>query len=125
MCCKILTIEELKKDAGPLCSNWCSPVGCAIYAARPQVCRDFECDWLTERDIPVALKPDRVGTILMTDPDSEQYQAVCDPKRPNDWRKPQVFKHLIAKAKSGEFVVAKAGALSWRVYETGETAPWS
>lgn len=125
MCCKVLDIKELDKDAGPLCDKWCSPVGCSIYKKRPEVCRDFECDWLTERDVPAALKPSRIGTILMTDPDSDQYQAVCDPKTPNRWRHPQVFKHLVARAKAGEIVVAKAGLASWRVYASGECAPWT
>jgi hypothetical protein len=125
MCCTILTIEELKKDAGPLCANWCAPGGCSIYATRPGVCREFECEWLSERDIPLALKPNRVGTILMIDPDSEQYQAVCDTKTPNAWRHPLVFKHLLAKAKEGHVVVAKVGLLSWRVYPSGECAPWA
>lgn len=125
MCCKVLTIEELKKDAGPLCGKWCAPGGCSIYETRPQVCRDFECEWLMEREMPVKLKPNEVGTILMRDPDSEQYQAVCDPRTPNRWRHPLVFKHLVAKAKEGHVVVAKAGLISWRVYASGECAPWS
>ena len=109
LCCKILVIEEIKKDAGPLCKDWCKGVGCGIYQKRPQVCRDFECDWLAERDIPVRLKPERYGTILMFDSESEEYQAVCDPQEPNRWRHPIVFKHLIAKAKEGYTVVAKSG----------------
>lgn len=125
MCCHVLDIEELDKMAGDLCGKWCAPGGCAIYAKRPQVCRDFECDWLTERDIPVAMKPDRFGTILMVCPDSDQYQAVCDPKKPNSWRHPMMFKHLVSKAKEGHVVVAKAGLISWRVYPTGECAPWA
>ena len=125
MCCLALDIEEIKKPAGPLCDKWCAPGGCSIYPTRPQVCRDFECQWLMERDVPVTLKPSRTGTILMIDPDSEQYQAVCDPKKPNLWRHPLVFKHLVAKAKEGHVVVAKAGLMSWRVYATGECAPWS
>ena len=28
------------------------------------------------------LRPDRVGTILMEDPDSDEYRAVCDPAKP-------------------------------------------
>ncbi len=122
MCCMALDIIELKKMAGPLCGQWCGG-GCQIYATRPQVCRDFECNWLTERDVQTTLKPNRVGTILMIDPDSDEYQAVCDPKKPQAWRHPLVFKHLLAKAREGHVVVAKAGLYSWRVYATGETAP--
>ena len=34
-------IEELNKDAGPLCSNCTLNAGCKIYETRPQVCRDL------------------------------------------------------------------------------------
>jgi len=124
MCCQILVIDELKKDAGVLCANCAAGAGCQIYATRPQVCRDFECEWLTERSIPATLKPDRVGTLFLICPDTDQYQAVTDPTRPNAWRHPLVFKHLVAMAKEGHVVVAKSGAQSWRVYPTGETATW-
>ena len=122
MCCKILVIDELKKDAGPLCSNWCKGVGCQIYAKRPDVCRDFLCEWLSEREVPARLKPNVYGTIFIHDVECDQYQAGCDPKEPNRWRHPQVFKYLLAKAKEGHTVVAKSGVLSWRIYASGEIA---
>jgi len=125
MCCKVLTIEELKKDVGILCSNWCDGVGCKIYKDRPQVCRDFECEWITERALPATLRPDKVGTVFLICPDSDQYQAVTDPTRPTAWRHPLVFKHLVAKAKEGHVVIAKSGVQSWRVYPNGQTAAWS
>jgi hypothetical protein len=49
LCCQVLVIEELDKPPGPLCKH-CKPgKGCKIYLKRPEVCRDFECEWLTER----------------------------------------------------------------------------
>ena len=125
LCCQILDIDELEKKAGILCENCVNGSGCAIYHKRPQVCRDFECEWLTERSIPATLKPDRTGTLFLICPETDQYQAVTDPKQPKAWRHPLVFKHLIAKAKEGHVVVAKSGLLSWRVYPTGECAPWT
>ena len=47
MCCSALEIAHFNKPAGPLCVNCRVGGGCAIYAERPQVCRDFECEWLT------------------------------------------------------------------------------
>ena len=123
MCCSALEIEDLKKPAGPLCGNCVAGSGCKIYAKRPGVCRDFECDWLMERAIPSPLRPDKVGVILMEDPDDGEYRAVCAPERPMAWRHPQVFKFLLAKAKAGRVVVAKAGMNSWRIFESGEWGP--
>jgi uncharacterized protein len=119
MCCSALEIAELKKSAGPICVNCRLGGGCAIYADRPQVCRDFECEWLTRRDLARRFRPDLVGVILMEDADSDEYRAVCPPEKPMAWRQPQIFAHLVAAAKSGRVAVAKSGLMSWRVYASG------
>ena len=124
-CCKVLEITELAKPAGRLCEHCLNSGsgGCGIYAARPQVCRDYECLWKGDRDMSPRLRPDRTGTILMEDPDSSEYRAVCDPEKPFAWLTPLVFKHLVAMAKSGRIVVAKAGLKSWRIRADGQWGP--
>ena len=107
MCCVVLEIEVFDKPAGPACQH-CAAVGCAIYQQRPSVCRDFECEWLTSRNLPQNFRPDRIGAILMEDSEVDEYRAVCAPARPLAWRDPRVFAHLVAVAKSGRTVVAKA-----------------
>jgi uncharacterized protein len=123
MCCSALEIAELKKPAGPSCVNCSRAGGCAIYPDRPQVCRDFECEWLSRRDLSRLFRPDLAGVILMEDADSDEYRAVCPPDKPMAWRRPLVFAHLVATAKSGRMVVAKAGLMSWRIFASGEWGP--
>lgn len=123
MCCTALEIPEFNKDAGPPCEHCIATGGCKIYTTRPQLCRDFECEWLTERTLPATLRPDRVGTILMEADDTDEYRAVCSPSRPLAWRHPQVFAHLVRIAKTGRTVVAKAGLNSWRIFASGEWGP--
>jgi hypothetical protein len=123
MCCTALEIIEFSKPPGVPCSNCVASGGCAIYAARPAVCREFECLWLTERSLPPNMRPDLIGTILMEDADTGEYRAVCEPHRPNAWRDRRVFAHLVGVAKTGRVVVAKAGLNSWRIFASGETAP--
>jgi hypothetical protein len=123
LCCKVLEIEEFPKSAGILCEHCILNGGCGIYEERPDVCRDYECEWMGERSLGPQLRPDKVGTILMEDPDSDEYRAVCDPSKPLAWRTPLVFKHLVAMAKSGRIVVAKAGLKSWRIHASGEWGP--
>ena len=119
MCCSALEIAELKKPAGPLCVNCRLAGGCEIYPDRPQVCREFECEWLTRRDLTRRFRPDLAGVILMEDAESDEYRAVCPPEKPMAWRQPQVFAHLVATAKSGRLVVAKSGLMSWRIFASG------
>ncbi|WP_036259609.1 hypothetical protein [Methylocapsa aurea] len=122
-CCKALEITQLAKPAGALCEHCRAGGGCGVYATRPDICRDYECLWKGDRGLGSQLRPDRVGAILMEDPDSDEYRAVCDPAKPLAWRTPLVFKHLVAMAKTGRIVVAKAGLKSWRVYASGEWGP--
>lgn len=123
MCCKVLDIPELNKPPGPLCPSCIASRGCSIYHTRPQVCRDYECEWLMERALGAKFRPDLTGVILMEDADGDEYRAVCDPAKPMAWLKPLVFKHLLAKAREGRTVVAKAGLKSWRIHENGEWGP--
>lgn len=122
-CCKVLEIEELSKPAGPWCASCVPGFGCAAYDARPDVCRDFECLWKGDRALSPVLRPDRTGTLMMEDADTEDYLAVCDPGRPMAWRTPLVFNHLVSIAKSGRTVKAKAGEKAWRVHASGEWGP--
>jgi uncharacterized protein len=123
MCCSALEIEEFKKPAGPACVHCASGGGCAIYAKRPRLCRDFECEWLTSRRLPPHFRPDRIGAILMEAHDADEYRVVCSPARPLAWRNPRVFAHLVAVAKTGRTVVAKSGLSSWRIFASGDWGP--
>lgn len=124
LCCKVLEITEFAKPPGKLCEHCHASGGCGVYATRPKVCRDYECLWKGDRSLSSRLRPDRVGTILMEDPDSDEYRAVCDPEDPLAWLTPLVFKHLVFMAKSGRTVVAKAGLKSWRIRASGQWAPY-
>jgi hypothetical protein len=123
MCCQVLEIVELQKPAGLTCKECVNGGGCQVYTTRPKVCREYECLWKGDRSMGQQLRPDRIATILMEDPDSDEYQAVCDPKRPLAWRAPLVFSHLVAMAKTGRTVVAKAGLKAWRIHASGEWGP--
>lgn len=122
-CCKVLEIAELGKAAGAWCTHCASGGGCSIYAARPGICRAYECLWKGDRGMSARLRPDRVGTLFMEDPDTHRYQAVSDPARPLAWRHPLVFAHLVAMARRGRTVVAKAGLKTWRIHANGEWSP--
>lgn len=47
LCCRLLPVPELTKDAGRQCPKIALPAGgCSIHPTRPAVCRSFECAWL-------------------------------------------------------------------------------
>ena len=82
-CCKVLEITEFKKPAGVWCEHCRKSGGCGVYETRPDVCRDYECLWKGDRGLGAQLRPDRVGVILMEDPDSDDIAPFAI--RPNPW----------------------------------------
>jgi hypothetical protein len=65
-CCEYLNIEgdEFHKPAGELCRH-CTGTACAIYAARPSVCRDYYCGWQQVAALDDEWRPDRSGVLLL------------------------------------------------------------
>ena len=65
-CCVALKIDlpELRKKAGTPCPHLAG-TGCGIYAARPDLCRQFLCGWRLEGELGDDWRPDRCGVIVM------------------------------------------------------------
>lgn len=64
LCCVLTEIPELGKPAGVRCA-YLTDSGCGIYDSpeRPQVCRDFECNWKCGNG-DVWARPDIVGAFV-------------------------------------------------------------
>ena len=67
ICCTELHIDapELKKLAGVRCPNLQDDCKCAIYAARPDTCRGFECGWRVMAALGDDWRPDKSGIVLI------------------------------------------------------------
>jgi hypothetical protein len=65
MCCIVPAIDkpEVQKISGAVCRN-CSDAGCAIYEARPQVCRNYYCGWRRLTLLPDDWRPDKSGVFV-------------------------------------------------------------
>jgi hypothetical protein len=64
-CCFVWPINapELQKPSETLCPH-CTGANCAIYDARPPVCRAFDCGWRRIEGMPDFARPDRLGIIF-------------------------------------------------------------
>ena len=64
-CCVLPLIDtpELHKPEGQVCPN-CTGSGCAVYDARPGVCRTFNCAWKRIPSMPPETRPDRLGVMF-------------------------------------------------------------
>jgi Fe-S-cluster containining protein len=48
-CCVAPDISSLRKPVGVRCEHLLPDNLCAVYENRPQICRDYQADWLCER----------------------------------------------------------------------------
>ncbi len=89
LCCRLVPVSELRKPAGRRCTHQSSK-GCGIYAARPDECQAWRCQWL-EGSTGAIRRPDRShyaidpvpDVIIITQEGGERRMAAvqvwCDP----------------------------------------------
>ena len=74
LCCKLFALPFLNKPGHQWCQYSC-PKGCAIYANRPQLCKDYTCVWLAQEEIPEKYRPDK-SRLVLTNKGSYQDRGV-------------------------------------------------
>jgi len=67
VCCTILSIDALGKDAGVACAHCAA--GCSIHPTRPAACRDFYCGWRMLDIFSDAWRPDLSGVFAQLESD--------------------------------------------------------
>jgi len=65
-CCDLIGVQELGKPYATKCQHQC-PGGCAIYAVRPQGCKDYECTWKLNHSLSTEWRPNTSGILLFHD----------------------------------------------------------
>jgi len=86
-CCDgTLSFDELTQSGQRLvvgddrsCFYMAKDEGCAGYEDRPQNCKDFLCEWMTDWGLPEFVKPSRSGFIVINklgDPNQECYVLI-------------------------------------------------
>jgi Fe-S-cluster containining protein len=97
MCCKVPPIEELSKPAHQWCQHVKPGSGCAIYEARPAVCRGFVCGWLV-LDMGPHWKPTKCKMVVVRKRDRQSggRELIVQPDRnfPNAWRRSPYYEEL-------------------------------
>ena len=65
ICCIVPAIDkpDIQKISGAVCRN-CTAGGCAIYEARPDVCRTYYCGWRRLELIDADWRPDLSGVFV-------------------------------------------------------------
>jgi hypothetical protein len=100
LCCKVLRIPELDKAHGVWCRHARPGHGCAIYADRPQSCRNFVCGYLASPELSEEWHPVRAKLVMVREPNGG-ITAVADPGRPDAWRAEPYYSQLKSWARQG------------------------
>jgi hypothetical protein len=86
LCCKVLTVDELRKPNGQWCPHCVQGRGCSIYSDRPNECRRFQCGYLMWPALGAHWLPARSKLVVAFKPDGKEIVVHVDPGVPNAWR---------------------------------------
>ncbi|WP_245277120.1 hypothetical protein [Rhizobium sp. CF080] len=100
LCCRLPEIATLDKPADEWCRHCSEGRGCAIYADRPQLCRDFLCRWMTDTTVSEDWQP--LLSKMLVYEQGPQLTILVDPDHPDMWQKEPYFSDLQAWANVGD-----------------------
>lgn len=92
LCCRLPDIDALEKPANAWCRHCVAERGCTIYAARPKLCRDFLCAWMTKPDLEPEWDP--LVAHMMVYQQGPQTTVLVDPDHPAIWQQ-EPYKRLL------------------------------
>ena len=80
LCCKLDRVEAIGKPKGILCKHrGCD--GCEIYDDRPETCRNLNCLWLLDDNLPESMRPDKIGAYAYGATENGYMIVAVDPLR--------------------------------------------
>ena len=85
MCCTVLRIEALDKAELTPCPHLCD-AGCAIYATRPEACREYFCGWRALPFVGEHWFPPQSGMMVFPMASERRLTVHVDPARPDVWQ---------------------------------------
>ena len=112
-CCKIMQVRELDKPGNVWCTHCSIGKGCAIYDARPESCRTFECVWLQtqrhQKPLALELRPDASHVVIYTTDNGNTIVLNVGPDRPDAWKRGEMGKLVARMLADGLPVILKCG----------------
>lgn len=94
LCCKVLSIEELRKPKGIWCEHCSVGVECRIYDRRPRECSSFYCGFLQLGFLSEEWRPSKSKIVLVAELDGKRIAAHVDPGRPDAWKSEPYYSQL-------------------------------
>jgi len=109
LCCKLMIIPELEKPDNVWCTHCEIGKGCRIYDTRPQMCREFNCRYITDPTLGEEWHPARAHFVLRASGNILILQV--DPQRPEAFKRAPYHaalrKHAATVYPKGGQIIAK------------------
>lgn len=93
MCCVMFNIPDTDSLPDQKCKHQCES-GCAIYTIRPKPCRDYECLWLVDDNIPDEFRPDKLGCIVDIHHSTIGPAIICKQAYDNQYKEKPIADYL-------------------------------
>jgi hypothetical protein len=111
LCCRLPDIDTLDKPANTWCRHCVASEGCTIYADRPELCRDFLCNWMKSSTLGPEWDPALAH--MMFYEQGPQTTVLVDPDFSDTWRRAPyagALAHMAAEAEaSGGYLIVFVG----------------
>jgi hypothetical protein len=107
LCCHSMGVPTIGKAPDERCAHL-RQQRCAVYAERPQECRDFACLWL-QGALPNALRPDKIKAVAYMNNSGNIVVFRVMPVHRGAHRKEPLRTYIETIAKSGASVVVSCG----------------
>jgi hypothetical protein len=85
-----MVVPEMEKPAGEWCRHCEAGKGCAIYADRPQRCRDFACGYLQTATLAEEWHPVRARFLIAGE--SQGLTLYVERAFPDAWKQPPYYR---------------------------------
>jgi len=125
LCCRVLDVPEVGKPKGGWCRHCRPGRGCTIHDTRPQVCRDYDCLWLSWRGLGDEWFPAKSKIVVDIHPDKLSGNVFLrfnvDPRYPGRWREEPYYsriKQLALVALRGELITDRSSTRTGKVVQT-------
>lgn len=108
LCCKLLSVAEIRKPTNRWCRHCRPGRGCGIYGERPDQCRTYECYWLKGM-LPPEMKPNKIHAVAGPSENGTGWFIHLDPDYPGIEDKEPLKSSIAELAREAPVVLVRRG----------------
>lgn len=108
-CCFFMAVPEYDSPINQYCRHCIPDHGCNIHSSKKKVCKDFDCLWRLESQLPDYLRPDKCGVVFEPPNGCKTFVGYVDPANHKKWKNPKIQTLIYKLNQKGHPVVIFQG----------------